>query len=66
MVRSLFEVADESRLLLGVLVQAFNPSTWAAETGEYLCDFQVSLVYQACAGTIRAVTQRNPDAYINK
>jgi hypothetical protein len=41
----------------GVVVHAFNPSTWEAEAGEY--EFEASLVYRVSSRTARAI-QRNP------
>jgi hypothetical protein len=41
-----------------VVVHAFNPSTWVAETGGF-SDFDISLVYRVSSRTARA-TQRNP------
>jgi hypothetical protein len=39
----------------GMVVHAFNPSTWEAEAGE----FEASLVYRVSSRTAKA-TQRNP------
>ena len=42
-----------------VVTHAFNPSTWEAEAGRQISEFEVSLVYKVNSITARA-TQRNP------
>ena len=42
-----------------MVVHAFNPSTWEADRGRQISEFEASLVYQVSSRTARA-TQRNP------
>jgi hypothetical protein len=42
-----------------VVAHAFNPSTWEAEAGRQVSEFEASLVYKVSSRTTRA-TQRNP------
>jgi hypothetical protein len=42
-----------------VAAHAFNPSTWEAEAGRLISEFEASLVYRESSRTARA-TQRNP------
>jgi hypothetical protein len=42
-----------------MVVHAFNPSTWEADRGRQISEFEASLVYQMSSRTARA-TQRNP------
>jgi hypothetical protein len=42
-----------------VVAHVFNPSTWEAEAGRRISEFEASLVYQVSSRTARA-TQRNP------
>jgi hypothetical protein len=41
------------------VAHTFSPSTWEAEAGGFLSEFQASLVYRESSRTAR-VTQRNP------
>jgi hypothetical protein len=50
-----------SRVVVG---QAFNPSTWEAES-RWISEFEASLVYRVSSRTARA-TQRNPVSKQNK
>jgi hypothetical protein len=43
----------------GVMAHAFNPSTWEAERGRRISEFEASLVYKVSSRTARAI-QRNP------
>jgi hypothetical protein len=38
-----------------VVVNAFNPSTWEAEAGGFLSEFEASLVYIVSSRTARAI-----------
>jgi hypothetical protein len=38
----------------GVVAHAFNPSTWEAEAGRFLSEFEVSLVYRVSSRAARA------------
>jgi hypothetical protein len=49
---------DRNVLWPGVVVHAFSPSTWEAETGK-ISEFEASLVYKVSSRTARAI-QRNP------
>jgi hypothetical protein len=40
-------------------VYTFNPSTWEAEAGRQISEFEASLVYKVSSRTASA-TQRNP------
>jgi hypothetical protein len=42
-----------------VVAQAFNPSTWEAEAGRQISEFEASLVYKVSSSTARAI-QRKP------
>jgi hypothetical protein len=42
-----------------VVAHAFNPSTWKAEAGRQISEFEASLVYRVSSRTARSI-QRNP------
>lgn len=42
-----------------MVCQAFYSSTWEAETGGWISEFEASLAYRACSRTTRPA-QRNP------
>jgi hypothetical protein len=42
-----------------VVAHVFNPSTWEAEAGRWISEFEASLVYRVSSRTARAI-QRNP------
>ena len=42
-----------------MVAHAFNPSTWEAERGRRISEFEASLVYKVSSRTARAI-QRNP------
>jgi hypothetical protein len=42
-----------------MVTNAFNPSTWEAERGRWISEFEASLIYKVSSRTARA-TQRNP------
>jgi hypothetical protein len=42
-----------------VVAHAFNPSTWEAEAGRQISEFEASLVYRVSSRTARVI-QRNP------
>ena len=46
----------KNKIRPGMVVHAFDPSTWDTED---FCEFKASLVYKASFRTARAVTQRN-------
>ena len=41
------------------MAHSFNPSTWEADRGRQISEFEASLVYKVSCRTARA-TQRNP------
>ena len=47
------------KIELGMVVHAFNPSTWEAEAGRSP-EFEASLVYKASSRIARAVRHRKP------
>jgi hypothetical protein len=44
----------------GVVAHAFNPSTWEAEAGGWISEFEAGLVYKVSSRTATLYIQRNP------